>query len=88
MQVIARPFTKALRIILALLIAQRGTRPQKPILFVLPLLCNRAELQWRTQWRELCFFPLYTGLESLKHCNKCHAEYQRPKCRLKDVGRL
>ena len=34
---------------------QHGTRLQKPLLFVWPLVYNRAnKLQWRTQRRKLC----------------------------------
>ena len=45
------------------LIAQRGTRPQKPLLFAWPLVYNRAKLQWRTLRRKLCFFSIDNRLK-------------------------
>ena len=45
-------------------IAQRGTRPQKSLLFVWPLVYNRAKLQWLTKRRKLYFFSIDDMLRS------------------------
>ena len=75
------------------LIAQRGTRPQKPLLFAWPLVYNRAKLQWRTQRRKLCFFSIDNRLKlrialSTVINTIIIMVYERPKCRAQDVGVL